>query len=200
MVRFASPSGAAASDAVELWHLTGACSLNSLALGFVHTAIKSAYLPWTVFTNGKSYSPDNGQINAFDFLTLTNSASSHILHNHEPIGNIESILSQGRAYLDEIKTQLESFDKRCGEERKSRSLGSSSSSELQKELAASNAKSIDQIFIDYLKLFVYVFKEFDIPMQFLCLNANQLKSSESFLIQVQAYLPSSQNFVTVSKT
>lgn len=191
MVRFASPSGVA-SDAVELWHLTGACSLNSLALGFVHTAIKSAYLPWTVFTNGKSYSPDNGQVNAFDFLTLTNSASSYILHNHEPIGNIESILSLGRTYLDEIKTQLESFDKRCGEKKLSLA-------DLQKELAASNSKSIDQIFIDYLKLFVYVFKEFDIPMQFLCLNANQLKSSESFLIQVQAYLPSSQNFVNVSK-
>lgn len=186
VVRFGGPT-----SEVELSHLTGACSLNSLVLGFIHSTIKSAYLPWTVFTNGKSYSPDNGQVNAFDLLTLANTSSSYILHNHEHIGDIDSILSRGRAYLDEIKTQLDEFDKKCNK-------ATTSLDELRKELAHSETKSLDQIFIDYLKLFVYVFKEFEIPMQFLCLNANQLKSSESFLIQVQAYLPSAQNYVTVS--
>lgn len=197
MVRFSGPPLASGSNSgtsdVELWHLTGACSLNSLVLGFVHTSIKPSYLPWTVYTNGKAYSPDCGQVNCLDMLTLTADSSEYMMHNDRPLGSIDEILGRGQAYLDELKTQVERFALRCSSDH------SLYEDELRRELSHSN-KSVDQIFIDYLKLFVYVFKEFEIPMRFHCLNANQLKSSESFLVQVQAYLPSAQAFVTVSQS
>lgn len=189
VVRFSAPanSGPETQANVELLHLTGSCSLSSLVLGFVHTAIKPTYLPWTVYSNGKTYSPDNGQVNAVDLLTLTESSSDYMLPNHTVIGDIDTVLLRGQAYLDQAKTELDHFAARCG---------SFSTHELNSQLAHAG-KSIDQIFIDYLKLFVYVYKPFDVPMQFLCLNANQIKTSESLLIQVQAYLPSAQNYITV---
>lgn len=174
---------------IELWHLIGASSLNSLVLGFIRTEIKEKYLPWTVFTNGKFYSPDSGQTNSFDLLTLTSDGSKYIMDNYKSINDINLILTNGRDYLDEIKTQLEEYVKNCD---------SLSANDIRKHLIHTN-KKLDQIFIDYLKLFVYVYKDFNLPMRFLCLNANQLKSSESFLIEVQAYLPSAQNYVTVSR-
>ena len=170
----------------ELHHLTGSASLNGLVLNFVRTQISKKYLPWTVYTNGKSYSPKHGQVNSFDFLTLCQDKSKLVIDNQQNIDNMKHFLSEGQTYLNKISQELDKF--------------SSMDQFNLNELISSNKniKKIDQMFIDHIKMFIYVFKDFNqIPIRFVCLNPSELKNSESFRIEAQAYLPSERNYITV---
>jgi hypothetical protein len=173
------------STHVELFHLTGACSLNALVLNFVRTKISANDMPWTVYTNGKSYSPDFGQVNGVDLLTLCADTSEFILINSKLISDLNVILNEGRAYLDRIKNELNAY-----------AQAKLSADENRRQLIHTD-KTIDEIFISYLKLFVHVYREFNLPIRFVCLHANHLKPSDSFKVQVQAYLPSELDYVTV---
>lgn len=173
---------------IELLHLTGSSSISALVLNFVRTSIKKKYLPWTVFTNGKTYSPKKGQLNTIDFLTLTSDNSS-LLYKYDKVSKsaegltdqfLKLILNNGKSYLLDIKDQLDKY--------------------LIKPDCDSlyhSDKSIDQIIVSYLKLFVYAYREFDIPIRFVCINAYDLNSRDSFKIKIEAYLPSEQNYVAV---
>jgi hypothetical protein len=170
----------------ELHHLTGSASLNGLVLNFVRTQISKKYLPWTVFTNGKSYSPKNGQVNSFDLLTLCQDKSKLVVDNQQNIDNMKHFISEGQSYLNKLSQELDKFS----------SVDQFPLDELI--FSTKNNNNIDQLFIDHIKMFVYVLKDFNqIPIRFVCSNPSELKNSESFRIEVQAYLPSERNYVTV---
>ena len=165
---------------IELLHLTGTSSLNSLMLNFVRTQTKEKYLPWTLFTNGKSYSPSHGQIGCFDLLTLCSDKSMLIIDNDKyDENNLDTFLYKGKGYLNEVKSQLEDFVH--SKEKFNAFLLNRDSWQ---------NKTIDSILIDLLKLMICTFKEFNLPMRFCCSNPNELNSNESLRIQLQGYLPS----------
>lgn len=173
---------------IELLHLTGSSSICALILNFVRTSIKKNYLPWTVFTNGKTYSPKKGQQNTIDFLTLTSDSSSFLEKSDNESKSEEGltdeflklILNNGKSYLSDIKNDLEKY------------LIKPDMNHL-----LHHEKSIDEIIVSYLKLFIYIYREFNIPIRFVCINAYDLNSRDSFKIKVEAYLPSEQNYVAV---
>lgn len=176
------------SSNIELLHLTGSSSISALALNFVRTSIKEKYLPWTVFTNGKTYSPKKGQQSTIDFLTLTSDNSS-FLYKYDMESKSEEgltdeflklILNNGKSYLFDIKNDLEKY------------LIKPDINHLLHQ-----DKTIDEIIVSYLKLFIYIYRDFNIPIRFVCLNAYDLNSRDSFKIKVEAYLPSEQNYVAV---
>ncbi|CAF0718976.1 unnamed protein product [Brachionus calyciflorus] len=190
VVRFGSGSS---GSSTELLHLNGASSISALTLNFVRTKIKRKYLPWTVYTNAKTYSPKKGQLNSFDFLTLTADNSSYLYkYDNESKSSqgltddfLQLILNNGKFYLDEIKQKLSEY---------------TSKKEHPLDDLNHSAKSIDDILISYLKLFIYAYKDFkNIPFKFVCLNAYDLKGKDSFKIKVKAYLPSEQNYVTIGE-
>ena len=184
IVRF---SGGETSDPlhIELLHLTGNSSLNSLILNFVRTQTKEKYLPWTVFTNGKYYSPKHGQTSSFGLLTLCSDKSLHIIDDKKyDENNMDEFLSKGEEYLNEIKRELTDF--------------ALTNPQSNLETFNQNNKEIDKILIDLLKLMIYMFKEFNLPMRFSCLSPSKLNYCESLRIELQCYLPSEQNYVTVS--
>jgi seryl-tRNA synthetase len=168
---------------VELLHFTGASSLNALILDFVRTKTSSACLPWTVFTNGRNYSPKHGQVNCFEMLTLCSDASQKMVNEikHSSEQTIQKFLQAGSLYLDEMRTELDAFLNKS-------QLG---------ELIHSNEKKIDAILIDILKLIVYILKDMNIPIRFVCVNTHHLGVTESMRIEVQAYLPSEKHYITV---
>lgn len=97
--------------------------------------------------------------------------------------DIGSILSnKGQTYLDKIRMELKSFV--------------DGSDELNELFRAD--KSIDELIIDYLKLFVFVYKDFNVPIRFNFLNANELSSNESLKIRIETFLPSEQKYLAVS--
>lgn len=176
---------------IELLHLNGNSSLHALVLNFVRTQISESYLPWTVFTNGKCYSPKQGQINCFDMLTLCADKSKFLVDEKYnkalDQGNIEPIIKTGMSYLDEIRKELAQFFRSCKE------------IDLSKELLHTKDKTIDRILIDVLKLMVYVYKDFNLPIRFNFINPNELNSNESLRIEIECYLPSERTYVTVSE-
>ena len=70
-------------------------------------------------------------------------------------------------------------------------------SEMNRQLTH-EGKNLDKILIDLCKIFIYIYKDFKLPMRFVCLNAHELKPSESFKIEMQVFLPSMKNYQTVS--
>jgi seryl-tRNA synthetase len=194
VVRFHSTSGHKSQPPkqkgqtnIELLHLTGSSSIQALVLNFVRASISSKHLPWGVFTNGTTLTPKKGQRNTYDVLIQCADKSALVLENDSPSASLnetylDSILTNGKAYLNEIKSQLSTFLNAQNE-----NIGDLNSN-----------KNIDTIFVDLCKMFVYIYKDFGLPIRFVCLNANELKQAESFKIEVQAYLPSEQNFTTVS--
>jgi hypothetical protein len=174
------------NTSIELLHLTGSSSLQALVLNFVRTSISPKHLPWGVFTNGNTYTPKKGQRNTYDVLVQCADKSSLVLENDSPSSllneaYLDSILTSGKDYLNEIKSNLTGFV----------NAQQPSISDFMTD------KSLDKIFIDLCKMFVYIYKDFGLPMRFVCLNANELKQAESFKVEVQAYLPSEQNYTTV---
>lgn len=93
----------------ELHHLTGSASLNALVLNFIRTQISDKYLPWTIFTNGKNYSPKHGQVNSFDFLTLCKDQSKLVIDNQKNIDNLKHFLSDGQSFLKKLIDELDKF-------------------------------------------------------------------------------------------
>ena len=177
---------------IELLHLTGSSSLQALVLNFVRTQINSKYLPWTVFTNGKTYTPKKGQRNTSDILVQCDAKSKYLFENDAPDSclteeNLNSIMNYGRFYLNEIKSQLTSFLNDLKTE----------AMDFSDHLGHEN-KNIDEIFIDLCKLCTYIYKDFHLPIRLVCLDANELKQVESFKIEVQAFLPSQNNYLTVN--
>lgn len=166
------------SSGIELLHLTGASSLSALVLNFIRTKIRREHLPWTVFTNGNNYSPQKSQINRFDFLTLCADNSELLMLNNLSHYCKENLNAKGQDYIRLIKRELET---NCD------------------DLFNGNETQIDNLLIDYLKLFVYVFKDFNLPIHFRMLHANELHHTESFKVIFEAYLPSEHEFVTVRK-
>ncbi len=154
------------------------CSLNALVLDFIRTKIKKNYLPWTVYTNGRNYSPQKGQLNRFDFLSLCADSSQYLMSNNLNDKCKMKINLEGKKYIDIIKNELTNNYKKLFEE---------------------THNKIDNLFIDHLKLFVYIFKEFNLPIRFRLLSANQLATSESLKVLVESYLPSEHKFLNVCK-
>jgi len=188
IVRFGSHHTDAAN--IELLHLTGNSSLNSLILNFVRSQTKENYLPWTLFTSGKSYSPKNGQISSFDLLSLCSDKSSLVIDDQKyEETNFEAFLYKGKEYLNEIKSRLDDFVNQPKEKMISAIMHDSQD----------KSRTIDAILIDKLKLMIYAFKDFNFPMRFCCLNPSELNWSESLRIQLQCYLPSEHRFITVSR-
>lgn len=170
---------------IELLHLTGSSSLQALVLQFVRTTIESQHLPWTIYTHGNNYIPRKGQLSTYELLVQCDQKSSYLLEDHLPSEkftetHLHSMLESGKSYLDQIKRQLTEFKS-------------------NPDLAhlRHDGKSIDQIFISLCQLFVYIYKDFNLPVRFVCVDANQLKQSESFKIEIQAYLPSKGNYFKV---
>jgi hypothetical protein len=117
---------------------------------------------------------------------LCQDKSKLVIDNQQNIDNMKHFLSEGQTYLNKISQELDKF--------------SSMDQFNLNELISSNKniKKIDQMFIDHIKMFIYVFKDFNqIPIRFVCLNPSELKNSESFRIEAQAYLPSERNYITV---
>jgi len=83
---------------------------------------------------------------------------------------------KGEKYIDMIKNELNNNHEHLFEE---------------------NQNKIDNLFIDHLKLFVYIFKEFNLPIRFRLLSANQLTTSKSLKVTVESYLPSEHKFLNV---
>jgi len=194
IVRFSNSSHSSTTSAqnhqqqqtnVELLHFTGASSLNALILDFVRTRTDSTCLPWTVYTNGKNYSPKHGQVNCFEMLTLCSDKSENMVNEIKDLSEqtMQKFLQAGSVYLDKMRTELENF---------------LSKNQLD-ELIHSNEKKIDTILIDILKLFVFLFKDMNIPIRFVCANTHHLGATESMRVDIQAYLPSEKHFVTVRK-
>jgi hypothetical protein len=185
------------SDA-EVLHLLGSSSLSSLVLNFVRTKIKSKYLPWTIYTHGRSYSPKHGQINCFETLSLFKENSSLLIEDNSllesyKILDYETNLSEkdinlvhemrGFLYLKNISTQLEEFIKNM------------SSDELKQSIAKET--NVDNYFICLLKIFAYIYKDFNLPIRYAIVGASELLSYESLRVEIQAFLPSEQRFITV---
>lgn len=93
--------------------------------------------------------------------------------------NDKNLIQKSKNYIENIKKELNE---------NSHSLFSSP-----------NETKIDNILVDYLKLFVYVFKEFNVPIRYRLLHANELESNESLKIVVESYMPSEHKYVIVSK-
>ena len=187
IVRFGSHHTDASN--IELLHLTGNSSLNSLILNFVRTQTKEKYLPWTLFTEGKTYSPKNCQTNSVDLLTLCSDKSLHVIDESKyDETNLDGFLYKGKYYINEIKSRLGDFVSQSKE-----NIFCTLVNDIQE-----NSRKIDAILIDMLKTMIYVFKELHLPMRFCCLNPNELSWNESLRIQLQCYLPSEQRFITVS--
>ena len=187
VVRFGSGDEEDTSN-IELLHLKGSGTLTSLLLNFMRTKTKSKYLPWTLYTNGKSYSPNDGQINQFEMLTLCKESSDYLLdygmNKKECINDddIRTVLSKkGQVFLNRMKHELENFI-----------------SERDLINLIKDNKTVDDLFIDYLKLFVYVYKDFQLPLRFRVLNAYELRSNETLRVEVDAYLPSENRQITVN--
>lgn len=175
-------------DNIELLHLTGSSSLNALLLNHIRTKTKPKNLPWTLYTNGRLYSPKFGQANVFSFVTLCKERSSHLLDDQYDLLNSQmesKIIYSGQQYLNSITKQVDNFLKE--------------NCPLTDIVNVGHEKNIDEMLIDILKFFIYVYKDFNLPMRYICVNANELRNKESFRVEVQAYLPSEQNYVTVSK-
>jgi hypothetical protein len=136
---------------------------------------------------GKEYSPNNGQITKFEMLTLCAEKSELMfdkskITNETNILDISSILSnKGQVYLDRIRSELKEF--------------SANESEL-KELFTSS-KKIDDLIIDYLKMFVFMYKDLNIPVRFNFMNANELRNNEALRITVNCFLPSEHKYLQV---
>ena len=189
IVRFSS-TGASKHEAshIELLHLTGNSSLNALILNFVRTQTLEKYLPWTVFTSGKFYSPKHGQTSSVNLLTLCGDKSLHIIDEDKyDVTDLDAFLGKGQEYLNEIKATLAEFTLR------------QESAAGQEDAFDHTNKNIDTILVDMLKLMVHVFKDFNLPMRFSCLNPSKLNSNEALRIELQCYLPSEQHYVTVSQ-
>ena len=150
IVRFGSHYTDATSSNIELLHLTGNSSLNSLILNFVRTQTKEKYLPWTLFTEGKQYSPKNGQINSVDLLTLCSDRSLHVIDesNYDET-NLDGFLFKGKYYLNETKIRLDDFVNQSNEK-----MFDTLINDIQ-----DNGRKIDTIFTDMLKTMIYTFKE-----------------------------------------
>ena len=124
-------------------------------------------------------------------LTLCADSSEYMfdknkITNDTNILDIGSILSnKGQSYLDRIRSELNEFA--------AKDFTEESLSALFQE-----DKKIDELIIDYLKLFVYVYKDFKIPLRFNFLNANELRTKESLRIKVECFLPSGQKYLAVS--
>lgn len=194
VVRFGQGQSKQSHSNIELLHLSGSSSLQALTLNFVRTLIKEKHLPWSVYTNGKVYTPKKGQRNSYDILVQCANKSSYIFENESPNSYLteeylNSILTSGNSYLNEIKTKLSKFV---------HDMSKMSEEELVKQLGH-DEKGIDEIFVDLCKMLVYIYKDFHIPMRIVCLNANELKQMESFKCEIQAYVPSQQNYITVGK-
>jgi seryl-tRNA synthetase len=202
VVRFGG-SGAAAKSSqknkthnIELLHLTGSASLHALVLNFIRTKIKPTHLPWLSYTYGKVYTPKKGQRTSFDMLVLCEHKSTLLFENDRSSEenltekNLNLIMKNGKMFLNKIKAELNQFLNI--EINSEEVLRSQLSVEAQKE------KNIDQIIIDLCKVFAHVYKDFNLPLRYVCLNPHELKQNESFKIEIQAYLPSQKNYLTVS--
>jgi hypothetical protein len=174
---------------IELLHLTGAGSVNSLIVNFIRTEIKRKYLPWNVFTNGKSYSPKYGQYNSFDTLSIFADGSDYFFetNNFDPEDPQTNFLAKqkGADYLERITTELDDFVTNY--------LGKNNETEI-----LFKNDHIDSYIIDYLKFFLVIYGQFNIPLKFKLPNASELRVNESIRIELEAYLPSEDRFVTVS--
>ena len=193
-----SSSNAAAAGGihVDLHHLTGSSSLNALVLNFVRTKIERRHLPWHVFTNGKCYSPRHGQLNTFDMLTLSGGGGgddgqqSSLMIDEASSADEQQfaeLIERCERYADRVSSELARFR-------------SSSAQKQQSELVQQQpwSNDIDALLVDTLKLLVYVYGEFNtVPVRFTCVSANELEANESLRVDVQAYMPSERDYITV---
>lgn len=103
--------------------------------------------------------------------------------NETNILDISSILSnKGQVYLDRIQAELKDFK----------------ASESQLKDLFNPSKKIDDLIIDYLKLYMFVYKDLNLPMRFNFLNANELENNEALEITINCFLPSEQKYIQVN--
>ena len=150
-----------------------------MILNFIRSKIKPKYLPWHIYTNGRSYSPQKGQINRFDFMSLCAHSSQFLMLNNSSLDCLPDMRIKGQHYIDLVKKELET-----------------NSSKLFDQNAEAN---IDSIFIDYLKMFVYVYKDFGLPTRFRLLSGSELDSNDSLRIIVEMFSPGEHSFLKVKK-
>jgi len=97
------------------------------------------------------------------------------------IGQIFS--NKGQTYLDRIRQDLKDFKPH---------------QDNLKHLFHST-QNIDDLLIDYLKLFVFIYEGFSVPIRFNFLNANELNSNEALRVKIEALLPSEQKYLAVGE-
>jgi len=135
-------------------------------------------LPWHIFTNGRNYSPQKGQINRFDFMCLSEDKSEFLIANNSNLDCLPDMRLKGQQYIDLIRNELETNSSK---------------------LFVQNAEvKIDSIFIDYLKMFVYVYKDFGLPTRFRLLSGNELDPNDSLRIIVEIFSPGEHTFLKVT--
>jgi hypothetical protein len=135
-------------------------------------------LPWHIFTNGRNYSPQKGQINRFDFMCLSEDKSEFLIENNSNLDCLPDMRLKGQQYIDLIRNELETNSSK---------------------LFVQNAEvKIDSIFIDYLKMFVYVYKDFGLPTRFRLLSGNELDPNDSLRIIVEIFSPGEHTFLKVN--
>ncbi len=123
-------------------------------------------------------------------LTLCADSSAYLfdksqITNETNLLDLSSILARkGQTYLDKLRHELTEF-------------AAADNNDLKCLFGAE--KSIDELVLDYLKLFVFIYKPLKVPIRFNFLNANELSNNESLRISVEAFLPSEQKFLTVCK-
>lgn len=150
-----------------------------MVLNFIRSKIKPKYLPWHVFTNGRNYSPQQGQINRFDFMSLCGDDSQHLMLNNLSLDCLPAMRLKGQKFIDRVKSELEN-----------------NSSQLFDQTTGA---TIDSIFIDYLKMFVHVYKDFGLPTRFRLLSGNELDPNDSLRVIVETFSPGEHKFLKVNK-
>jgi hypothetical protein len=94
IVRFSRSEANPLELNVDLHHLPGAASLQSLIMQFVRSKIDVSHLPWVVYTHGKEYSPKFGQKSQFNLIALSSTQSKNQQNKFENQSSLENELNE----------------------------------------------------------------------------------------------------------
>ncbi len=111
-------------------------------------------------------------------MCLSEDKSEFLIANNSNLDCLPDMRLKGQQYIDLIRNELETNSSK---------------------LFVQNAEvKIDSIFIDYLKMFVYVYKDFGLPTRFRLLSGNELDPNDSLRIIVEIFSPGEHTFLKVT--
>lgn len=170
IVRFSSQND------IELLHLCGNSSINSLIVNLANSNIKKSLLPWLIYTDGKSYSPKYGQKSQLNLLALSSKGSSNLIQYDNDLTNLNSNFEK------ELVSSLNIFTPELNE--------------LEKLFTKDN---IDILFVDLCKLLIYIYKDLNTRFKLSSVTANLLKTNECYKVALEMFVYSEQKYVTIAE-